>query len=129
MARETGLELAVRSGGHSLGGHCVSEGGIVLDLRDLKAMDVDVDDQTAWADAGLTAADRPTKRGPKTAGLPRKSWYGVGRNLFHSLPRPAGELKRLRRDFPPRPQPRPGEAACPARSVLRPPRGVPFQGR
>ena len=37
LARETGLELAVRSGGHSTAGHGVSEGGIVLDLRDMKA--------------------------------------------------------------------------------------------
>ena len=32
LARETGLELAVRSGGHSNAGHGVTEGGIVLDL-------------------------------------------------------------------------------------------------
>jgi hypothetical protein len=31
LARDTGIELAVRSGGHSLAGHSVSDGGIVLD--------------------------------------------------------------------------------------------------
>jgi FAD/FMN-containing dehydrogenase len=32
LARETGLALAVRSGGHSGAGHGVCEGGIMLDL-------------------------------------------------------------------------------------------------
>jgi FAD/FMN-containing dehydrogenase len=57
LARDTGSELAVRCGGHSVAGHSVSEGGIVIDLRDLKAIDIDVDGGTAWADAGLTAAE------------------------------------------------------------------------
>ena len=57
LARETGLELAVRSGGHSGAGHSVSEGGIVLDLRDMRALDIDVDGGTAWAGTGLTAAE------------------------------------------------------------------------
>jgi FAD/FMN-containing dehydrogenase len=55
VARENGLELAVRSGGHSIAGHSASEGGIVLDLRDLKGMDIDVKGRSAWAGAGLTA--------------------------------------------------------------------------
>jgi hypothetical protein len=57
MARETGLELAVRSGGHSNAGHGVSEGGIVVDLRDMKALDIDPEARTAWAETGLTAAE------------------------------------------------------------------------
>src|SRR5439155_11158780 len=32
LARDTGLELAVRSGGHSGLGHGTSDGGVVLDL-------------------------------------------------------------------------------------------------
>lgn len=57
FARETGLELAVRSGGHSGAGHSTTDGGIVLDLRDMKALDIDVDGRTAWAQTGLTAAE------------------------------------------------------------------------
>jgi FAD/FMN-containing dehydrogenase len=55
LARETGLELAVRSGGHSGAGHGVSEGGIVIDLSDMQGLDIDLDGRTAWADTGLTA--------------------------------------------------------------------------
>src|SRR5215213_2891685 len=57
LARETGLELAVRSGGHSVAGHGVSNGGIVLDLADMRALDIDAQRRTAWAETGLTAGD------------------------------------------------------------------------
>jgi FAD/FMN-containing dehydrogenase len=57
LARETRLELAVRSGGHSGAGHSASDGGIVLDLRDMRSLDIDVDGRTAWAETGLTAAE------------------------------------------------------------------------
>jgi FAD/FMN-containing dehydrogenase len=57
LARETGLELAVRSGGHSGAGHSTTEGGIVLDLHDMKALDIDADRRTAWAEAGLNAGE------------------------------------------------------------------------
>jgi FAD/FMN-containing dehydrogenase len=55
LARDSGAELAVRSGGHSLAGHGVSEGGIVLDLARMRALDIDVKGRTAWAGTGLTA--------------------------------------------------------------------------
>jgi FAD/FMN-containing dehydrogenase len=57
LAHETGLELAVRSGAHSVAGHSVTEGGIVLDLSDLRALDIDGESRTAWAQTGLTAAE------------------------------------------------------------------------
>jgi len=56
-ARESGVDLAVRSGGHSGAGHSVTEGGIVLDLHDMKAADFDLDGGTVWAQTGLTAGE------------------------------------------------------------------------
>ena len=55
LAAETGVEMAVRSGGHSLAGHSASDGGIVLDLADMHALDIDAGGRTAWAETGLTA--------------------------------------------------------------------------
>ena len=55
LARDGGLELAVRSGGHSSAGHGLSDGGIVLDLSELTAIDIDPEARTAWAAGGLTA--------------------------------------------------------------------------
>jgi FAD/FMN-containing dehydrogenase len=57
LSRESGLELAVRSGGHSSAGHSVTEGGIVLDLSAMKGIDIDVAGRTVWAEAGLTAIE------------------------------------------------------------------------
>ncbi len=57
LARETGLELAVRSGGHSFAGHSVSHGGIVLDMSDMRTLQIDAEGRTAWAGTGLTAGE------------------------------------------------------------------------
>jgi FAD/FMN-containing dehydrogenase len=57
LARETGIQLAVRSGGHSAAGHCTTDGGIVIDLRDMKALEIDAEGRTCWAETGLTAAE------------------------------------------------------------------------
>ena len=57
LARESGLELAVRSGGHSVAGHSSTDGGIVLDLSEMKELELDVEGRTAWAQTGLTAGE------------------------------------------------------------------------
>ena len=55
FARDNCLELAVRSGGHSIHGTCDS--GLVIDVRDMKALDIDVATASCWAETGLTAAE------------------------------------------------------------------------
>ena len=55
LARETGTELAVRSGGHSPAGFGTTDGGIVLDLSEMNAVAIDRDERTAWAETGVTA--------------------------------------------------------------------------
>ena len=55
FAREQEIQLAVRSGGHSLAGHSMSEGGIVLDVSEMCGMEIDATARTAWAGAGMTA--------------------------------------------------------------------------
>jgi FAD/FMN-containing dehydrogenase len=57
IARGNGLELGVRSGGHSPAGHSVPDGGLVIDLADMRGLELDVEGRTAWAEAGLTTGD------------------------------------------------------------------------
>jgi FAD/FMN-containing dehydrogenase len=54
-ARDEGLELAVRSGGHSIAGHSTTNGGLVIDLRGMSKIEIDPTDRTAWAETGATA--------------------------------------------------------------------------
>jgi FAD/FMN-containing dehydrogenase len=60
LARESGAQFIVRSGGHGVAGYAVPEGGIVLDLKDMRALDIDAERRTAWAETGLTAAEYTT---------------------------------------------------------------------
>jgi FAD/FMN-containing dehydrogenase len=52
-ARQHALEVAVRSGGHSVAGLSVCEGGILIDLAGLKNIDVDPTTRTARAGGGV----------------------------------------------------------------------------
>jgi FAD/FMN-containing dehydrogenase len=57
FARDAGLELAVRSGGHSSAGHGTCDDGIVIDLSRMRSLEIDADGRTAWAESGLTAGE------------------------------------------------------------------------
>jgi FAD/FMN-containing dehydrogenase len=54
FARENDLIVAVRGGGHSTVGYGTCDGGVVIDLSPMKAIEVDPEARTARADAGLT---------------------------------------------------------------------------
>jgi FAD/FMN-containing dehydrogenase len=53
FARQHHLEVAVRSGGHSVAGLSVCEGGILIDLAGLKKVEVDPRARTARAGGGV----------------------------------------------------------------------------
>jgi FAD/FMN-containing dehydrogenase len=60
LAHQTGMPLAVRSGGHSVAGQSVVDGGIVIDLADMRALEIDPDRRTAWVETGLTTGEYTT---------------------------------------------------------------------
>ncbi|MGH3963674.1 MAG: FAD-binding oxidoreductase [Pseudonocardiaceae bacterium] len=53
LARRHGLPVAVRGGGHSIPGHSVCEGGLMLDLSPMKAITVDPHARTADVAPGV----------------------------------------------------------------------------
>jgi len=53
FGRERDLPVAVRSGGHGVGGHALCDGGLVIDLSPMKGIRVDPAARTARAEAGV----------------------------------------------------------------------------
>ncbi|MER5219967.1 FAD-binding oxidoreductase [Streptomyces flaveus] len=64
FARDNELPLAVRGGGHGVAGHALCDGGVVIDLSEMTAVDVDPEGLTARAQGGcrLGDLDRATQR-------------------------------------------------------------------
>jgi FAD/FMN-containing dehydrogenase len=57
FARGHDLEVAVRGGGHNPAGHCVVDGGLVIDLSLMRTVEVDPDARIARAEGGATWLD------------------------------------------------------------------------
>jgi FAD/FMN-containing dehydrogenase len=56
-AREAGLPVSVRGGGHSVAGHCVGEGSVMVDLRLMHDVTVDPEARTATCAGGALWED------------------------------------------------------------------------
>jgi FAD/FMN-containing dehydrogenase len=57
FARDHGIELTVRGGGHSIAGLSSSDGGMVIDLSPMHAVDVDPDARVARVQGGAVLGD------------------------------------------------------------------------
>src|SRR5215468_4518504 len=54
LARNLGLEVAVRGGGHNVAGRATVEGGVMIDLARMKGIYVDASRRTVRAQGGVT---------------------------------------------------------------------------
>jgi len=57
FARDNGLDLSIRDGGHSAPGFGTNDGGLVIDMSPMHTVRVDPGNKTARADAGATWGD------------------------------------------------------------------------
>jgi FAD/FMN-containing dehydrogenase len=63
LARNEGLEIGVRCGGHGVAGHAVPDGGLMVDASPMDGVRVDPERQRAWVQGGalLGALDAATQ--------------------------------------------------------------------
>ena len=54
FACDSGLPLSVYGGGHNVTGNAVCDGGVTIDLRPMKGIEIDTSARTCRAEAGLT---------------------------------------------------------------------------
>ena len=53
LARRAGLEVSVRGGGHNVAGRAVTDGGLMIDLSEMKGITIDPEEATATAQGGV----------------------------------------------------------------------------
>lgn len=57
FARDNGLLVSVRGGGHNIAGNALCDGGLMIDLSPMKSVRVDATAERAWVEPGATLAD------------------------------------------------------------------------
>jgi FAD/FMN-containing dehydrogenase len=80
QAREAGMEIAVRGGGHSIAGHSMSDGGLTIDLSGINRVDVNAAPRTARVGGGALLMDVAEAAAPARLAFPfgHVSHTGVG---------------------------------------------------
>ncbi|HSB38685.1 MAG TPA: FAD-binding oxidoreductase [Gaiellaceae bacterium] len=53
FARRAGLEVSIRGGGHNVAGRAVTDGGVMIDLAEMKGITVDPEQATVTAQGGV----------------------------------------------------------------------------
>jgi FAD/FMN-containing dehydrogenase len=56
-ARENGLELSIRGGGHNIAGSSLCDNGVLIDLSNMKTVSVDAQNRRAYVEPGATLGD------------------------------------------------------------------------
>ena len=93
FARENGVLLAVRSGGHQIAGLAVADGALLLDLSAMNAVTVDPEMRAARVEPGAP----PRRRGRGDAEVRP---HRAARHQLHHRHRRAHPRRRLRLDHP-----------------------------
>jgi len=80
FGRAEGLEIGVKGGGHGVAGHCVPEGGLMVDLAPMGSVEVDVEARRARVGGGalLGSLDRATEPHGMATTAGNVSHTGVG---------------------------------------------------
>lgn len=78
LARETGLALAIRGGGHNVAGNGTVDDGILLDMGDLDGIEVDPDARLVRVSAGATLGDIDRATEPHALAVPMGVVSGTG---------------------------------------------------
>ena len=98
FARDNGLLLGIKGGGHNIAGTSIAEGGLVLDMSSMREIQVDPEAKLVHVGAGcrLQDVDRATQaHGLATVlGSSRRSASAASRSAAGSAISPAGSAGR-----------------------------------